>query len=70
MTLGTRTLLLLFTEASLTAPRAAAQLGASLATASSTLARLYWAGTIDRTWNGRAYVYTPRAAKASTDAAA
>jgi Mn-dependent DtxR family transcriptional regulator len=38
-------------------------LGVSWATASSTLARLYWAGVLDRRKDGRAFVYTARVAK-------
>jgi predicted transcriptional regulator len=53
----------------LTASTAAILLGASWATASCTLARLYWAGAIDRVRDGRAYVYTPRPLKVA-DAAA
>lgn len=46
--------------AGLTSGTAAIVLGVSWATASSTLARLYWDGTVDRTWDGRAFRYTPR----------
>jgi Mn-dependent DtxR family transcriptional regulator len=57
------------TSGGLVASTGALLLGVSWATASSTLARLYWAGVINRHKDGRAFVYTARVAK-GIDAAA